>query len=324
MDFYLAVAISCTDTSCQVQLLESEFLIDAQRSEPMVEHGIWVRPGQLVVVDKGAEHPQIVYRWQSMEAKHTESGFTLIEGEEPVDLNRLRAEHFPRIQAMYRRMEAAKAIDPKQVVRQGYDRIAERYLAWVQAERSETRMRYTKALLDALPPGAQVLDLGCGAGGPTMCALGERFDVTGVDISARSVALARQNVPQARFMQADMTEVNFAPRSFDAVAAFYSFIHVPRQEQPALLHKIASWLRPGGLLVATMGTHSIKVDYAEDFLGAPMYWSTFDGETNRRMVEEAGLQIVRAQQETEEEHGQPVTFFWIIARKPTPRATAGA
>ena len=176
-------------------------------------------------------------------------------------------------------------------------------------------MRYTQVLLDELPPGASVLDLGCGAGGPTTRALAERFNVTGVDISAQSIALARQNVLGAQFILSDMTELDLPPDSFDAVAAFYSIIHVPRQEQPALLARIASWLRPGGLLIMTMGVHSIQSDYDEDFMGVPMYWSSFDPETNQRLVTQAGLQIVSAQQETEEEDGQPVTFLWIVARK---------
>ena len=110
--------------------------------------------------------------------------------------------------------------------------------------------------------------------------------------------------------------LDLPPDSFDAVAAFFSVIHVPRQEQPELLARIASWLRPGGLLVMTMGTNSIQTDHDDDFLGVPMYWSSFDAQANRRLVEKAGLQIVSARQETEEEDGYSVTFLWIVARKP--------
>lgn len=216
---------------------------------------------------------------------------------------------------MYRRLEAVNAMDPKQVVERGYDRIAEPYLEWIHDSRVEERARYTSVLLDGLPAGAEVLDLGCGAGVPTTQALARRFKVTGVDISTRQIAFARQNVPEAQFIQADITQLDFTPASFDAVSAFYAIIHVPRQEQRKLLRDIASWLRPGGLLVATMGARSMKADYGEGFLGAPMYWSSFDGETNRRLVEEAGLHVISAREETAEEFGKPVTFLWVIAQK---------
>ena len=242
-------------------------------------------------------------------------GDILTQDGNPIDPDRLCAESFPEILAPRQHLEALNALDPKQVVEQGYERIAERYLEWIHDSRAEERARYTSVLLNGLPAGAEVLDLGCGAGVPTTRQLARRFRVTGVDISARQIAIARRDVPEARFIQADITQLDFAPASFDAVSAFYAIIHVPRQEQAKLLRDIASWLRPGGLLVATMGTRSMKADYDEDFLGAPMYWSSFRSETNRCLVEEAGLHVISAREETAEEFGNPVTFLWVIAQK---------
>lgn len=210
--------------------------------------------------------------------------------------------------------------DPKGVVARGYDTIAETHATWALHTRTDERYRYTEILLDRLPPGARVLELGCGVGVPTTVRLSERFEVTGVDISARHIEFARKNVPDAEFLQGDMTALDFPAGSFDAVAAFYSIIHVPRGEQPALLRSIAGWLRPGGLLVATMGAHAEEGDAGtsdDDWLGAPMYWSTFDSATNRRLVGEAGLEILSAVEETEDEDGEQVTFLWVVARKPT-------
>ena len=204
---------------------------------------------------------------------------------------------------------------PKQIVADGYDRIAERFAEWGKETRVQERARYTAVLLEGLPAGARVLELGCGSGLPTTRELAQRFNVTGVDLSARQIELARQNVPGATFLHADMTRLEFPPGSFDGVAAFYSLIHVPREEQPALLYKMASWLRPGGLLVATMGTRSVEAGFEEDWLGAPMYWSSFDCNTNKHLIEQAGLRLLRAQEETAEEFGQPVTFLWIVAQK---------
>jgi hypothetical protein len=47
-----------------------------------------------------------------------------------------------------------------------------------------------------------------------------------------------------------------------------------------------------------------------------MYWSGFDAETNRRLVEEAGLSIITSREETATEFGKPTTFLWVVARKP--------
>lgn len=207
-------------------------------------------------------------------------------------------------------------MDPKRIVREGYDRIAERYAAWAGDTLSGDRERYARVLLDTLPPGAAVLELGCGTGVPLARELAPRFAVTGVDISARHVDLARMNVPAATFVQADMAALAFPPEMFDAVAAFYSIIHLPRHEHPALLRNVARWLRPGGLFVATMGATATEYGYEENWLGAPMYWSHFDSATNRQLVEAAGLRIESAREETADEDGVPVTFLWVVARKP--------
>jgi ubiquinone/menaquinone biosynthesis C-methylase UbiE len=212
--------------------------------------------------------------------------------------------------------------DPKQIVESGYDRIAERYAAWTGEVWEGARERYGSLLLARLPAGATVLDLGCGAGTSATRELAKRFAVTGVDISGHSIELARQHVPHATFIHSDLATVTFPPESFDAVVAFYSLIHVPRDEHTAVLRAIARWLRPGGLVIATMGARATEDGYEDDWLGAPMYWSHFDTATNVRLVSEAGLRLLEANEETEEEDGVPVTHLWIVAQKP-PRSDAG-
>jgi cyclopropane fatty-acyl-phospholipid synthase-like methyltransferase len=205
--------------------------------------------------------------------------------------------------------------DTKHIVADGYDNIAEQHEEWAGKVRIEERAKYTSILLDKLPEGADVLELGCGSGTPTTQQLAEKFSVTGVDISAKQVELAQQRVPAAKFIHSDMTQLDLAVASFDAVAAFYSVIHVPRHEQAELFRKISSWLRPGGLLVTTMGANSIEAYYSENFLGQPMYWSHFDSETNRRIIQQARFSIISAIEETADEFGEPVTFLWVVAKK---------
>lgn len=207
-------------------------------------------------------------------------------------------------------------MDPKRIVADGYDRIAERYVEGTRQVRVAEREHYTALVLSALPAGAAVLELGCGTGIPTTKRLAERFRLTGVDLSPRHIQLARRNVPQATFIQGDMTTVEISPASFDGVVAFYSMTHVPRNEHAKLLRSIMGWLRPGGLLVAAMGAADTEDMVEDDWLGAPMYFSHYDSETNRRLVAEAGFQIVSAQEETAEEDGKPCTFLWVVARKP--------
>jgi SAM-dependent methyltransferase len=206
-------------------------------------------------------------------------------------------------------------MDPKEIVRRGYDQIAERHAEWTQHVRVEEREEYTRLLIDRLPCGAAVLELGCGAGVPTTRRLSEHFAVTGVDIAARQIELARANVPGAFFIQTDMTELALPPAAFDAVTAFYVFGHLSREEHPALLASIAAWLKPSGLLVASFGMAEWPGSVEADWLGVPMYFSSWDAETTRGLVEATGLTIVDASPQTADENGEPVTFLWVVAQK---------
>lgn len=68
------------------------------------------------------------------------------------------------------------------------------------------------------------------------------------------------------------------------------------------------------LEVASLGT-SCGDAYEEDWLGVPMYWSSWDHRTNRRLITDAGLEILVDTVETTLEDDQPVAFQWVIASK---------
>lgn len=212
-------------------------------------------------------------------------------------------------------MKRSVPYDPKRLVASSYDRIADAYLRRIAGTRSRERERYTRLLFARVARGARVLDLGCGAGVPTTRRLARRYRVTGVDASPEQIRRARLSVPGATFLTSDMTTCRFAPGAFDAVVAFYSIIHVPRDEHKALLGAIWSWLSPGGYFLATLGARDMPSDTEPDWLGAPMYWSSFGPGDNRRMVVDAGFSPVSVRLETADEEGVPVTFLWVVARK---------
>lgn len=202
---------------------------------------------------------------------------------------------------------------PERVVADGYDRVADRYLAWTV--HGPTRLAYLERTLALLADGSEVLELGCGAGVPVARRLSERHCLTGVDLSSEQIARARVNAPNAQFLIGDMTQLVLEPRSLDAVIAFYSIIHVPRTMHTELLGKIASWLRPDGLFVATMGAADSPGTVEEDWLGVPMYFSHYDAPANRAMVQRAGFVLESVEVVEDDEDGRPVPFQWIVARR---------
>jgi ubiquinone/menaquinone biosynthesis C-methylase UbiE len=203
----------------------------------------------------------------------------------------------------------------KDLVSAGFDTIHRRYADWVGYDVSRRSHYLAQAAgLGLLRPG-DALDLGCGTGRHATAYLASvGFRVTGLDVSARSIAVARQEVP-GRFLVGDMADIAFPAESFDLVTAFYSIIHLPREEHGRLLRRVARWLRPGGGLIVNLGTSGGDA-YDANWHGVPMYWSSWDRRTNARLLEAAGLDVLVDVVETSVDEGESVAFQWVIATKP--------
>jgi cyclopropane fatty-acyl-phospholipid synthase-like methyltransferase len=205
--------------------------------------------------------------------------------------------------------------DPRtELVGRGYDAMGERFAEWRDRIVGDPRCEWAEELVSRLHDGARVLELGCGAGVPDTQRLAARFQVTGVDASAEQLRRARTAVPQAEFVRADFTALELAPESFDAVVSFYAFNHVPRELLGPTFARIHRWLAPRGLLMTALGTSDMEA-WTGDWLGAPMFFSSFLPETNTRLVREAGFAILRDELVTFREPDGDATFQWVLAMR---------
>jgi SAM-dependent methyltransferase len=203
--------------------------------------------------------------------------------------------------------------DPVEIVRAGYDTLGPTYLDW--SARIEGDPRHELAAFTArLPDQARVVDLGCGPGLPTTRDLAERFEVVGVDVSPVQLELARTNVPRATFVESDLRTVTFPACSCDGVVALYSLGHVPRSDHPGVLRTIASWLKPGGLLLACFGAEDSSAWHGE-WLGVPMFFDSLGADRYRQLLLTSGWSLVHAHVHTMREPEGDVSFLWVMAEK---------
>jgi len=217
-------------------------------------------------------------------------------------------------QIFVNRQRVVALVDPRKIiVADGYNAVARRYLEWDAG--TAVRNHYLEQFYALVPSGGRVLDLGCGSGIPVARKLVEKASVVGVDISAEQVSLARHNVPEAHFIHADMMALDFSEASFDGIAAFYSLIHLPREEHAEMLRRILTWLRPGGVFITSMGVFDSDDMIEEDWLGAPMFFSHFDAAASQQLGRNSGLEIFHKKLVEQNEDKATVPFLWIMARK---------
>jgi SAM-dependent methyltransferase len=174
-----------------------------------------------------------------------------------------------------------------------YDRISDRY--GEVFPHKEGQLACGEWLLERLPAGAGVLDVGCGTGLPTARQLVDGgCQVTGVDISPAMLALARRNVPQARFVQMNATELGSLPGGYAAAVAFFSLLNLPRAVFPRILSLIHDALAPGGLFSLAMVEADID-DMPILFLGSRIFVTGYMRDELRSMLHAAQFSVAEEQ-----------------------------
>jgi 2-polyprenyl-3-methyl-5-hydroxy-6-metoxy-1,4-benzoquinol methylase len=142
-------------------------------------------------------------------------------------------------------------VDKKKNVFETYNIIAD----WFSENRYRGLMEkpYLEKLIHIIGEGGTVLDLGCGTGMPIMSYLIDHgMQVTGVDASYRMLEIAKNNLPQAEFIQSDMRELSLN-RKFDAIIAWHSFFHLPAEDQSSMFKIFKDHLNSNGVLLFTSG-----------------------------------------------------------------------
>jgi SAM-dependent methyltransferase len=106
--------------------------------------------------------------------------------------------------------------------------------------------------LALLPPGAAILELGCGAGAASAEMLAKGFDVRPTDGSPEMAAEASRRLGRTveTLLFHDLDEVE----AYDGVWANACLLHVPRQELAHILALIRRALRPAGYFYASYKT----------------------------------------------------------------------
>ncbi|AJP72648.1 class I SAM-dependent methyltransferase [Sphingomonas hengshuiensis] len=105
--------------------------------------------------------------------------------------------------------------------------------------------RFLEDFMRALPPGAHVLELGCGSGRDAEALIAHGFAVDPTDGIPAMAALAEQRLGRpVRVLRFDALS---AIRAYDAVWANASLLHVPMAALCDVLALIFRALKPGGL-----------------------------------------------------------------------------
>jgi SAM-dependent methyltransferase len=132
-----------------------------------------------------------------------------------------------------------------------YDLVADEYVRRIFDELEHKPL--DRQLLDRFAASVREVgpacDMGCGPGHVARYLHEHGVQVCGVDLSPAMVERARRLTPSVEFCHGDMMALDAQDGAWAGVAAFYSIIHIHREDMARALGELRRVLRPGGLLL---------------------------------------------------------------------------
>lgn len=131
------------------------------------------------------------------------------------------------------------------------------------------------AFAELVGPGRPVLEVGCGTGRITAHLRGLGLDVAGVDLSPGMVEVARRRYPELRFEVGSMAELAAPDGGLAGLVAWYSIIHLPPEQLPAVFAGFRRVLAPGGHLLVAVKAGNQRVRLREAYghrIEYDVYW----------------------------------------------------
>ena len=161
-------------------------------------------------------------------------------------------------------------------------------------DRHRSRKLFERAWLDRflglVPAGEPILDLGCGSGEPiARYILEQGRELLGVDFAEPMLAMARERFPQARWVHADMRDLDLG-RRFGGIVAWDSFFHLTQDEQRAVIPRLGRHLAPQGAVLVTVGPSEGEVTGTVE--GESVYHASLSPGEYERLFGDVGLGVV--------------------------------
>ena len=164
-------------------------------------------------------------------------------------------------------------------------------------------------MVECLPVGASLLDLGCGGGRDADDLAQRGYRVVGLDRTSALLLAGRRRYRVLPLVRADLRDLPFQSRSFDGLWAAASLMHLPKPAARRILADLFKLVRPGGLFAATL-THGLKSRLVTDGWVPGRYFARWRKDELARAVHRAGWTILELQVITNRERkGRWINFI---------------
>ncbi len=193
------------------------------------------------------------------------------------------------------------------------------YNDYADSFEEKTKNKQKREWLDrfvaALPAKGEVLDLGCAYGRDLRTFVDLGLSAVGIDGSEVMVGKAQELVPEAKVMVGDVRKLPFNVEQFVGVWASNIFVHLPKSDMPAALKGIADCLVTDGVLYGSLYLgDSEGMEEDSRYENAAKYYSYFTEEEIRKLLSDAGFEIVAFEPRDKDEY-ERADILEFLAKK---------
>ena len=200
----------------------------------------------------------------------------------------------------------------------GYDALAEVYAMEYcnELDRKPFDRERLERFAQKVPSGLPICDLGCGPGhlAAHLSSMGAK--VLGFDLSPGMIAEAKRRYSHIEYRVGNMLQLELHDDSLGAIAAFYSVIHVERDDLDQATAEMYRVVVPRGL--SLLAFHRGQGTFHEDeALGKPIPFdcTLYEPEEMASSLERAGFTIEDATVRDPYDFEFPTTRAYVLARK---------
>jgi SAM-dependent methyltransferase len=201
-----------------------------------------------------------------------------------------------------------------------YDSVASEYADKFKDEMNDKPLDrgYLDRLAKEVAELGPICDMGCGPGQVARYLHRQGVQTLGVDLSSKMVEEAGRLNPEIHFHQGNMLALSDADHSWGGIAAFYSIIHIPREQIVDALRELKRVLKSGGVLLISfhIGT---EIEHLDEFFEKPVNldFIHFQPSEMEAWLKQVGFEILDViVREPNPDVEYPSQRAYLFARKP--------
>ncbi len=157
-------------------------------------------------------------------------------------------------------------------------------------------------------PGGKILEIGCAGGRDAKMLIEAGYDYVGTDITEGFIEVARKNLPQAKFYQRSVYDLQFPDNKFDGFWASATLLHIPKSRIGEALKELHRVTRKNGVGFISLKQGMEQKVIRDDKGDMSRFFSFYFPRVFNKILKNNGFEILKIRKQKD----QKTNTIWLI------------